>query len=44
MHPMHGAGIDDSIIAEKVNGVVRGLLRFLKLPVGGMLVAIPGKQ
>ena len=40
VHPMHGAGIIDSIVQKKVNGVVRGYY-ILKLPVGGMLVMIP---
>lgn len=39
-HPMHGAGIVDSIVQKKVNGVVREYY-ILKLPVGGMLVMIP---
>ena len=40
VHPMHGAGIVDSIVQKKVNGVVREYYT-LKLPVGGMLVMIP---
>ena len=40
VHPMHGAGIIDSIVQKKVNGVVRDYY-ILKLPVGGMLVMIP---
>lgn len=39
VHPMHGAGIIDSIVQKKVNGVVRDYY-ILKLPVGGMLVMI----
>lgn len=39
-HPMHGAGIIDSIVQKKVNGVVREYY-FLKLPADGMLVMIP---
>ncbi len=39
-HPMHGAGIVDSIVQKKVNGVVREYY-ILKLPVNGMLVMIP---
>lgn len=39
-HPMHGAGIIDSIVQKKVNGVVREYY-FLKLPTDGMLVMIP---
>jgi len=40
VHPMHGAGIVDSIVTKKVNGVVRDYY-IMKLPVGGMLVMIP---
>ena len=40
VHPMHGAGVIDSIVTQKVNGVVREYY-ILKLPVGGMLVMIP---
>ena len=40
VHPMHGAGVIDSIVSKKVNGVVRDYY-ILKLPVGCMLVMIP---
>lgn len=40
VHPMHGAGIIESIITKKVNGVVREYYT-LKLPVRAMLVMIP---
>lgn len=40
VHPMHGAGVVDSIVTQKMNGVVRDYY-ILKLPVGGMLVMIP---
>ena len=40
VHPMHGAGVIDSLVSKKVNGVVRDYY-ILKLPVGGMLVMIP---
>jgi CarD family transcriptional regulator len=40
VHPMHGAGVVDSIVTKKVNGVVREYY-ILKIPVGGMLVMIP---
>ena len=40
VHPMHGAGVVDSIVTKKVSGVVREYYT-LKLPVGGMLVMIP---
>lgn len=39
-HPMHGAGVVDSIVQKKVNGVVREYY-ILKLPANGMLVMIP---
>ena len=39
-HPMHGAGVGDSIVTKKVNGVKRDYY-ILKLPVGGMVVMIP---
>ena len=40
VHPMHGAGVVDSIVSKMVNGVVREYY-LLKIPVGGMLVMIP---
>lgn len=40
VHPMHGAGVIDSIIQKKLNGVVREYYT-LKLPVGTMSVLIP---
>jgi len=40
VHPMHGAGVVDSIITQKINGVVRDYY-LLQLPVGGMRVMIP---
>lgn len=40
VHPMHGAGIIDSIVQKKVNGVLRDYY-VLKLPLSGMLVMIP---
>ena len=40
VYPMHGAGVVDSIVSKKVNGVVREYY-LLKIPVGGMLVMIP---
>lgn len=39
-HPLHGAGIIDSIDEKKINGVVRKYYVF-KMPVGEMLVMIP---
>ncbi len=40
VHPMHGAGIIESIVTQKVNGVVRDYYT-LKLPGRTMLVMIP---
>ena len=40
VHPMHGAGVIDSIVQKKVNGVLREYY-ILKLPLNGMLVMIP---
>lgn len=40
VHPMHGAGIIDSIVQKKMNGVVRDYYT-MKLPAGGMMVLIP---
>lgn len=39
-HPMHGAGVIDSIETRKINGMEREYY-VLKLPVGDMLVMIP---
>lgn len=40
VHPMHGAGVIDSIVSKKLNGVVREYYT-LKLPTGSMMVLIP---
>ena len=40
VHPMHGAGIVESIVQKKVNGVMRDYY-VLKLPVRAMVVMIP---
>lgn len=40
VHPMHGAGVIDSIIQKKMNGVTRDYYT-LKLPAGSMMVLIP---
>lgn len=40
VHPMHGAGVVDSIVTQKTNGVTRDYY-ILKLPVGGMVLMIP---
>ncbi len=39
-HPMHGAGIIDSVVTRKVDGADKDYY-VLKLPVGDMLVMIP---
>lgn len=40
VHPMHGAGVIDGIVREKVAGVVQDYYVF-KMPVGGLLLKIP---
>lgn len=40
VHPMHGAGIIDSIVSRKLNGVRREYYQ-MRLPAGSMLVMIP---
>ena len=40
VHPMHGAGIVESIVEQKINGIVREYY-VLKLPVRSMVVMIP---
>lgn len=40
VHPMHGAGVIDGIVENKVNGILRSYY-VLKLPIGGMMVMIP---
>jgi len=39
-HPMHGAGVIDSIVSRKIDGADKNYY-VLKLPVGDMLVMIP---
>ena len=39
-HPMHGAGVIDSIEERKMDGLVRKYY-ILKMPTGGMIVMIP---
>ena len=39
-HPMHGAGVIDSIVTKKINGKNRDYY-VLKLPAGDMLVMVP---
>ena len=40
VHPMHGAGVVESIVQKKINGVTREYY-ILKLPVRSMVVMIP---
>ena len=40
VHPMHGAGVIDGIVREKVTGVTQDYYVF-KMPVGGLLLKIP---
>ena len=40
VHPMHGAGVVESIVEQKVNGVSREYY-VLRLPVRSMVVMIP---
>ena len=39
-HPMHGAGVIDSIVTKRINGQDRDYY-VLKLPTGGMMVMVP---
>ena len=43
VHPMHGAGIVDSIVQKKVNGVMREYY-VLKLPVRAVVVMVPTEK
>ena len=40
VHPMHGAGIIDDIVQEKIAGVLKEYYVF-KMPVGGLVLKIP---
>jgi CarD family transcriptional regulator len=40
VHPLHGAGVIENIVTQKVDGKSRDYY-VLKIPVGGMLVMIP---
>lgn len=40
VHPMHGAGVIENIINQKIGGMTREYYVF-RMPVGGMLVMIP---
>lgn len=40
VHPMHGAGVIDDIVQEKVSGVVKEYYVF-KMPMGGLVLKVP---
>lgn len=40
VHPMHGAGIIDGIVTEKICGAVQDYYVF-KMPIGGLVLKIP---
>ena len=40
VHPMHGAGVIDNIIQEKVTGITKEYYVF-KMPMGGLILKIP---
>ena len=40
VHPMHGAGVIDDIVQERVAGIVKEYYVF-KMPVGGLVLKIP---
>ena len=40
VHPMHGAGVIDDIVQEKISGVTKEYYVF-KMPVGGLILKIP---
>ena len=40
VHPMHGAGVIDDIVREKVTGSMKEYYVF-KMPVGGLILKIP---
>ena len=40
VHPMHGAGIIDGVVQEKIAGVTQDYYVF-KMPMGGLLLKIP---
>jgi CarD family transcriptional regulator len=40
VHPMHGAGVIDSIVERKINGLTREYF-VLKLPTNGMVIMVP---
>ena len=40
VHPMHGAGVIDDIVQEKIGGVIKEYYVF-KMPTGGLVLKIP---
>lgn len=40
VHPMHGAGVIDDIVQERISGVTKEYYVF-KMPVGGLVLKIP---
>lgn len=40
VHPMHGAGVIDSIVKEKINGQIQAYYVF-RMPVNGLVLKIP---
>ena len=40
VHPMHGAGVIDSIVQEKINGKVQDYYVF-RIPINGLVLKIP---
>lgn len=40
VHPMHGAGVIDDIVQEKISGVTKEYYVF-KMPMGGLVLKIP---
>ena len=40
VHPMHGAGVIDDIVREKVAGITQDYYVF-KMPMGGLVLKIP---
>ena len=40
VHPMHGAGVIDSIVQEKIDGVTQEYYVF-KMPMGGLILKVP---
>ena len=43
VHPMHGAGIIESIVAEKIDGTYHDYYVF-KMPMNGLVLKIPADR